>query len=239
MQFPAAYCVDSHERCYQAWVFPKTRGLYLEFLPWSRIVAIMNSCSWMWVEPSSTGNWWKCETWKSTQENWDVIEWKLWAWQSAFFVERSATSSKLRQLTQNYWVEFPLGVFSCDGIHWFKRRFLQVTQPRPRFLLFKEMEQQVNKLGVIELPDIFHHIINFFMARSSRFWLHHLRLEGKEKEHCTNHGRKCKCHLVADEVRCKWWVISGESLNLLEILEGWNYPSCLTKKVGVWDDLLG
>ena len=34
----------------------------------------------------------------------------------------------------------------------------------------------------------------------------HLPWEGKVS--CANPGRKCKCHLIADEVRCKWWVVS-------------------------------
>ena len=41
-----------------------------------------------------------------------------------FFVEPSATKLKFQQLTQNYWVEIPFGVFSCSGIHGFQERFL-------------------------------------------------------------------------------------------------------------------
>ena len=112
---PAVYCIDSHGKCYQN---SKTWGLYLEFLPWLRIVAIMNSCSWMWVEPSSTGNWRTCEISKSIQENWDVIEWKLWR----VFCWRICYKLKLQQLTQNYWVEIPFGVFSCNPL--IQERFL-------------------------------------------------------------------------------------------------------------------
>lgn len=103
------YCIDSHEKCYFQNIEAFTWSFCLDCGSWQSWTHV-HGCGWSPVQLGIDGN-------VKSQNQPKRIG-------MHFFVEQSATKLKLQQLTQNYWVEIPFGVFSCNGIHWFQERLL-------------------------------------------------------------------------------------------------------------------